>query len=270
MALLWRKSSRSNALLTLLLVTVTTPLNGESAAGPVGSEEILVLAAASTALPLEEAARLYSAHGGGRVKFSFASTSALSRQVEAGIPGDIFLSANTAWMDRVEGRGHIIPGTRFLLFSNRLVLVAPADSEAELLTIEEGIDLRSLLENGRLALGETESVPAGIYAREALTSLGIWESVRDHLAPANDVRHATTLVQRGDAPLGIVYRTEVLDDDRIRVLGPFPKHLHSPIAYWIAALAEAPAAETAKIFLAFLQTPEVSEIFTRYGFEPSR
>lgn len=268
MPLLLRTAFRPAALLALLVMTVPAPLRGGPAAGPVSGEEILVLAAASTALALEETAALYAAAGGGRVRFSFASTAALARQVEAGIPADAYLSANTAWMDRVEEGGHLAGGTRSVLFSNRLVLIAPADSDAGPVAIDGGFDPLPLLGGGRLALGETTSVPAGIYAREALASLGLFDSLEDRLAPASDVRHATRLVERGESPLGIVYRTDATGEG-LRVLGTFPEHLHSPIVYWIAVLAEAPAPDAARAFLSFLRTPEAAGVFTRHGFDPA-
>lgn len=268
MPLLLRTALRPVALLTLLTVTVPAPLDGGPAAGPVSGEEILVLAAASTALALEETAVLYAAAGGGRVRFSFAGTAALARQIEAGIPADAYLSANTAWMDRVEDGGHVADGTRSVLFGNRLVLVAPSDSPLGPVDLAAAPDLPALLGGGRLALGETTSVPAGIYAREALVSLGLFDALEDRLAPASDVRHATRLVERGESPLGIVYRTDAVGED-LRVLGTFPERLHSPIVYWIAVLAEAPAPEAARAFLSFLRTPGAAEVFARHGFEPA-
>lgn len=258
------------ACLALLgLVSVPVPLTqGGPAAGPVAGEEVLVFAAASTGGALEEVAAAYAAAGGGRVRFSLAATSALARQVESGAPADLFLSANTLWMDRLEDDGLLAAGSRSFLFRNRLVLVAPQDTELEPVTLDATLDLEAMLDGGRLAIAEPVAVPAGIYARQALESLGLWERLRAHTAPASDVRHAALLVRRHEAPLGIVYWTDARATPGLRVLGAFSSGLHDPVAYWVAQLADAPAPAAAAAFRAFLQSDTARTIFSRHGFAP--
>ena len=258
------------ACLTLLgLVSVPAPLTqGGPAAGPVDGQEILVFAAASTGTALQEIANAYAAGGGGRVRFSLAATSALARQIESGAPADLFVSANTAWMDRIDEAELLAAGSRTLLFRNRLVLVAPSDTDMGPVAVDISLDLEAMLDGGRLAVADPVSVPAGIYARQALESLGMWDRLQARVAPASDVRHATLLVRRHEAPLGIVYWTDARDTAEIRVLGAFSPELHDPIAYWVAQMADAPAPGAASAFLAFLQSDAARTIFSRHGFAP--
>ena len=258
------------ACLALLgLVSVPVPLTqGGPAAGPVAGEEVLVLAAASTGAALEDVAAAYAAAGGGRVRFSLAATSALARQVEAGAPADLFVSANTPWMDRLEDAGLLAAGSRSFLFRNQLVLVAPQDTELEPVTVDAALDLEAMLGGGRLAIAEPGAVPAGIYARQALEALGVWARLRARTAPASDVRHAALLVRRGEAPLGIVYWTDARAAPGLRVLGTFSAELHDPVAYWVAQLAAAPAPAAAAAFRAFLRSDAARTVFARHGFAP--
>ncbi len=263
----WRLPRRLAVCLTLLgLVAAPAPLvGGGPAAGPVDRTELLVFAAASTSGVLQDAAAAYAAEGGGRVRFSFASTSALARQIETGAPADLFLSANAAWMDRIEAAGFVAEGSRTPLFRNRLVLIAPSDSAPDPVAVDADLDLGAMLGNGRLAIADPASVPAGIYARQALTALGMWAPLKARIAPAADVRHATTLVRRGEAPLGIVYWTDARSTPGIEVLGEFDPDLHEPIIYWAAQLSSTNAATA---FLTFLQSPGARTIFARHGFAP--
>ena len=258
------------ACLALLgMVSVPVPLTqGGPAAGPVAGEEILVFAAASTGAALEDVAAAYAAAGGGRVRFSLAATSALARQVESGAPADLFLSANALWMDRLEDVGVLAAGSRSYLFRNQLVLVAPQDTELEPVTVDAKLDLEAMLGDGRLAIAEPVAVPAGIYARQALESLGIWERLQARTAPASDVRHAALLVRRHEVPLGIIYWTDARATPGLRVLGTFSSELHDPVAYWVAQLADAPAPAAAAAFRAFLQSDTARTIFSRHGFAP--
>ena len=233
-------------------------------AGPAAAERVIVLAAASTAQVVDTAIAAFDAGPGGRVSASYAGTSALARQIESGAPADIFLAANAAWMDHVEALGLTLPGSRRQIARNRLVFVtghpdiAPFEATASL-------DLGALLAGGRLAIGDPDHVPAGIYARQALESLGLWPAARERLAPAADVRAALALVARGEAPLGIVYATDVPLATGVRVAGTIPAALHEPIVYPIARVSGRESALAARFF-AFLTGPEGRAAFARAGF----
>lgn len=226
----------------------------------------LVLAAASLQESLTEAAGIWAARGHDRPVLSFAGTSALARQIDAGAPADLFLSADEQWMDHVAAQGRILPQTRRSFLSNRLVLVAPVASPLRL-TIRRGFPLVRALGGGRLAVADTQAVPAGKYARAALETLGVWPQLSGRLAPAENVRAALALVERGAAPLGIVYATDARASARVRVVGVFPAASHPPITYPIALLKSSKHPE-AEAFRRFLISREGRAVFARYGFSP--
>lgn len=226
---------------------------------------LLVFAAASLTEAMQDAARLWEARGEARVRFSFAASSTLARQIEQGAGAHVFASADQPWMDWVEARGLIAPGTRRTLLGNRLVLVAPADGVAAV-TLAPGMDLVAMLgPGGRLALGDPASVPAGVYARQALAKLGLWAAVAPRIARADSVRAALLLVERGEAPLGIVYATDAAVARGVRVVATFPADPAAPIAYPFA-VTRAGDTPAARRFLAFLATPVAQEAFARRGF----
>lgn len=239
------------------------------------AEPLLAFAAASLTEAMQEAGRLWEGQGGGRVRFNFAASSTLARQLDQGAAANLFASADQPWMDWAETRALIAPGTRRTLLSNRLVLVAPADKvaqgeikpmEIKPIEIEPGMDLLALLgPNGRLATGDPAHVPAGLYAREALTRLGLWPAIEPRLARAESVRAALLLVERGEAPLGIVYATDAAVTRGVKVVAIFPTGLTGPIAYPFA-IPRAGDTQAARRFLAFLATPPALEIFARRGF----
>jgi len=224
----------------------------------------LVLAAASLQESLNDAANAWAAKGHARPVLSFAASSALARQVESGAPADLFVSADEPWMDELAGKGLIRPATRVSFLGNSLVLVAPA-AAAHPVAIRPGFPLARLLGNGRLAMGEPNSVPAGKYGRDALTRLGVWASVADHVAGAENVRAALALVERGEAPYGIVYLTDALASKGVKVVGTFPATSHAPITYPLATLTSATSPET-EGFRRFLLSAQAKAIFRRYGF----
>lgn len=235
------------------------------------AETLTVFAAASLKTALDEVARDYGAKTGVAVSLSYAGSSALARQIQYGAPAQVFISANAAWMDDLEARGLLAPGTRRNLLSNRLVLIAPAGS-ATRLNLVPGADLAGALGNGRLAMALVEAVPAGIYGREALVRLGLWDSVSDRIAQADNVRAALRLVALGEAPLGIVYATDALPEPRVAVLSEIDPALHAAIVYPAAILREGDSAP-ARAFLAYLGGPEAGAVFLRHGFrlaEPPR
>ena len=225
---------------------------------------ITVFAASSLTQPLGDLAPVFTAQSGSRVRFSFAATSTLARQIESGAGADVFISADETWMTYLADRHLIAPGTRVDLLGNRLVLVVPADRPVTV-SLAPGFDLASLLGHGRLATGDPAHVPAGRYARQALTALGVWRIAEHRLVPAESVRAALVLVERGEVPAGIVYETDAAASHKVRVAGIFPEATHDPIVYAAAIVAgrDTPGART---FLAFLRSVVARATFTKYRF----
>ncbi|TDH59390.1 molybdate ABC transporter substrate-binding protein [Dankookia rubra] len=214
---------------------------------------------------LEPAWRADPAHP--PLRLSFAASSALARQVEQGAPADLFLSADEPWMDYLAQRGLVEAETRVSPLGNALVLVAPANSPVAPFAIGPGTDLAALLgPQGRLATGDPAHVPAGIYARAALESLGQWAAVAPRLARAENVRAALLLVERGEAPLGIVYATDARASAGVKLLGSFPAGSHPPVTYPFAVTHHAAARPAARALLAFLAGPEAAATWRRFGF----
>lgn len=225
---------------------------------------LTIFAASSLTDVLEEIGKAYTAQAHQPVRFSFAASSALARQIESGAPADVFVSADQQWMDYLARRGLIQPDTRRDVVSNALVLVAPVDSKLEL-RIAPGFALAAALgARGRLATGDPASVPVGQYARAALTKLNVWSSVENRLIPADNVRTALNFVARGEAPLGIVYATDARADSHVRVIDRFPSDTHERIAYPAAVTATAPA--NAGAFVRFLSSDAARAIFEKAGF----
>jgi len=228
---------------------------------------LLVFAAASLTDVLDEVDRAFTARTHIEVRASYAASSVLAKQIEAGAPADVFFSADLAWVDYVEKRGLVKTGSRRDLLSNSLVLIAPADSPVRV-RIAPRFDLVGALGGGRLATGDPDSVPVGKYARAALTQLGVWDSVAARLVRAENVRAALEYVARAEATLGIVYRTDAQAEKRVRVVDTFPADTHPRITY--PAVVTAGARAQAPQFVEFLASAEAREIFTRYGFTPLR
>ena len=224
----------------------------------------LVLAAASLQESMTAAADAWAAKGHARPKISFAGSSALARQIEAGAPADMFVSADEPWMDEVQSKGLLRPKTRVSFLTNSLVLVAPAGKPRRL-KIAPGFPLAAALGSSRLAVADTNAVPAGVYAKQALTRLKVWPSVQGKLAPAENVRAALALVSRGAAPLGIVYATDARAERGVRVAGIFPANSHDPISYPVALLASS-RHKDAEGFRRYLISAEGKAVFRRFGF----
>ncbi len=229
-----------------------------------GARPITVLAAASLTNVLQEVGKGYESGSGKKVAFSFAASMILAKQIEASAGADLFISADSESMDYLESKNLIAKATRTNLLRNRLVLVAPADSAIRL-SIAPRFKLAEALHGGRLALATIESVPAGRYGKAALTTLGVWDSVKDHLAQGEDVRATLAYVARGEAPLGIVYATDARIEPRVRVVATFPENTHEPILY-PAALTKDANPDAAR-FLAFLKGAEAGRMFSSAGFE---
>ncbi|WP_374593874.1 molybdate ABC transporter substrate-binding protein [Sphingosinicella sp.] len=224
----------------------------------------VVLAAASLQEALGEAADAWAKQRHPRPVLSFAGSSALARQIEAGAPADLFISADEAWMDHLEKRSLLASGSRRVIAGNRLVLIAPSDSSTTL-RIAKGFPLARALGTGRLAMADPAGVPAGRYGRAALEALGVWSAVEPRVVRSENVRAALALVERGEAPLGIVYTTDAAASRKVRVVGVFPAWSHPPIRYPAARLKTAKAKDAAA-FLAFLGSRQARAIFARHGF----
>jgi len=253
----------SRVILALILLSgaPATPLWAAQA----GQRPLLVFAAASLADALGEIGAGYEQRAHASVKTSFDASSTLARQIEAGAWADVFFSADTDWMDYLQKRDLIRNATRTDLLGNTLVLIAPVASRITL-RIEPHFRLAAALGEGRLASADPDSVPAGRYARAALTNLGVWDEVAARLARAENVRIALRYVARGEAPLGIVYASDARADPQVRVVDTFPAGSHPPIVYPIALTKVAQAG--ADGFLAYLLGPEARAVFVRYGFIP--
>lgn len=235
-------------------------------AGASMASDITVFAAASLTNALEDVARAYVAKGGPALRFSFASSSTLARQIEAGAPGQIFASADEKWMDYLAERNLIDADSRVSILGNDLVLVAPASSAQGPIEINSALDLVALLgEQGRLSVGDPEHVPAGLYAKEAMTHLGLWDKVEPRLARGDNVRAALTLVERGEAPLGIVYATDAKQSKGVKVIGTFPADSFKPVSYPFAIL-KGQDNEAVKQAFAFITGPDGGAVFEKYGF----
>ena len=234
-----------------------------AAAAPATAERLTVFAAASLTDAMAPVEAGFEAATGHEVAVSLAGSSALARQIEAGAPADVFISANPGWMDELEAAGRLAPGTRVDLLRNRLVLIAHGPDAAPV-EVSPEFDLAGRLGAGRLAMALVEAVPAGIYGKAALQSLGLWEDVAPRVAQADNVRAALALVATGAAPYGIVYATDARAEDDVTAIATFPAETHPPILYPAAAIAgaEGPAAA----FLDYLAGAEARAAFEAEGF----
>lgn len=230
-----------------------------------GDKGPVVFAAASLKEALDAADAGWAKENGKQPVASYAASSALAKQIEQGAPADIFISADEDWMNYLEERKLIKPGTRFDLLGNTLVLIAPKDSKIEA-KIAQGFPLAALIGDGKLAMANTDSVPAGKYGKGALTKLGVWESVKDKVIQADNVRAALQFVARGDAPLGIVYSTDAKSDPNVKVVDVFPEGTHPPIVYPIAIVASSTNTDAPSL-LAYLKSSEAQSVFKDQGFK---
>jgi len=230
---------------------------------PGPTRPLVVFAAASLTEAGEAVDRAFTAQTGIAVKASYAASSTLAKQIEAGAPADVFFSADHEWMDYLEQHQLLRAGTRADILGNSLVLIAPADSRVHLM-IAPHFALAQALGSGRLASADPDSVPAGLYARAALLQLGVWGSVQSRLARAENVRAALAYVARGEAPLGIVYATDALAERRVRVVDTFPQDTHPPILYPAALTAR--AQPQAAAYLEFIAGSQAQQVFRDFGF----
>jgi molybdate transport system substrate-binding protein len=228
------------------------------------ARDLVVFAAASLKNALDDASAAWTQETGKRVVISYAASNALAKQIEAGAPADLFFSADLDWMEYAASKGLIRPESRVDLLGNSLVLIAPKDSPSQI-SLQPGLDLAASLGSDRLALGHVDAVPAGKYGKAALEKLGAWEGVKDKLAQTDNVRAALLLVSRGEAPLGIVYRTDAASDPKVRIVATFPGSSHPPIVYPIAVTAESSHPDAAPL-LAFLRSEKAKLFFEKQGF----
>lgn len=241
-----------------------TPALAQQAAAKAPAGDIVIFAAASLKTALDAVNAEWQKDTGRKATISYAASPALARQIEQGAPAQIFISADLDWMDYLAARNLIRPDTRANLLGNRIVLVAPKD-KAQPVEIRAGFDLAKLIGDGRLAMANVDTVPAGKYGRAALEALGVWQVVSGRLALAENVRAALLLVSRGEAPLGIVYQTDAAADRSVEVVGVFPETTHPPIIYPIAATAAASHPDVAA-FLRYLASDKARSLFEAQGF----
>ncbi len=228
-------------------------------------QSLTVFAAASLKTALDEVNAAWSRRSGTEVRTSYAASSALAKQIEQGAPADIFLSADLQWMDYIEKNNLVRAGTRQNLLGNSLVIVTAKNSKIGDLIVDEKLDLSKLIGDSRLSIASVEAVPAGRYAKAALSKLGLWVSVEKKLAEAENVRAALAFVSRGEAPLGIVYATDAAADAGVKIAGTFPAGSHPAIIYPVAVLT-ASKNSAASDYGSFLAGPEALAIFVRHGF----
>lgn len=234
---------------------------------PARAVDVTVFAAASLGGALGQVEKDYQRKTGQTVAVSLAASSVLARQIESAQGADIFISADTGWMDELDRRGLIQRDTRRNLLGNHLALIAPLDSRLSLRIVPQ-FGIAGALRGGRLALADPDSVPAGKYAKAALTALGVWDSLAAHLAPAENVRAALAYVARAETPLGVVYSTDAYAEPKVRIVDAFPDKTHPPIVYPVALMKEAKPA--ARALLEYVEGGDAWAVFRKYGFDTPR
>jgi molybdate transport system substrate-binding protein len=237
-----------------------------SAHSPALAEDktLTVFAAASMKNALDDIDAAFAAKTGVKVNASYAASSTLAKQIEQGAPADIFVSADTDWMDYTVGKKAINESTRVNLLGNSIVLIAPKDSKIDHVTIAQGFDLAKLAGDGKIATGDVKSVPVGKYAKAALEKLGAWSAAEPKFAMAESVRAALTLVARGEAVLGIVYSTDAKVEPGVKIVGTFPADSHPPIIYPVAATST--AKPEANAYLDYLRSSAAKGVLEKCGF----
>ncbi len=228
-------------------------------------ETMTVFAAASMRNALDNANATFRKLTGVKVVASYAATSALVKQIEQGAPADVFISADLKWMDYAVAHKLVKEDTRVNLLGNRLVLIAAKDSKLDHVDIGQGFDIAKLAGDGRIATADVKAVPAGLYAKAALTSLGVWPHAEPKLAQAENVRAALAYVARGETAIGIVYETDAKVEPGVKIIGVFPESSHPPVTYPVAATADTKNQYVAR-YLAFLRSSPAKAIFEKYGF----
>ena len=252
--------ARTAGAATLLLLACGVPSQPARAQ----SGDVVVFAAASLKTALDAVNAQWQKETGKKATISYAASSALAKQIEHGAPAQMFISADLDWMDYLAGKSLIKPDTRSNLLGNRIVLIAPKD-KAQPVEIKPGFDLAAILGDGRLAMANVASVPAGKYGKAALEKLGVWASISNKTAQAENVRAALLLVSRGEAPAGIVYQTDAAAEPNVKIIGTFPEGTHPPIVYPIALTTNATHPDAAA-FLAYIRSAKTRPLFEAQGF----
>lgn len=234
--------------------------------GTARADEVTVFAAASLTNALDEIKENFTAATRHTVRASYAASSALAKQIEQGAPAHVFASADLKWMDYLAGTALINPDSRFNLLGNTLVLVAPADSPMVRQELTRATDIAALAGPGRIATGNPDSVPVGLYFRQAMERTGQWGKVQSKLAATDSVRSALAFVERGEVPLGVVYATDAALSKKVKVVGVFPESLHDPITYPFALVAGKETA-AARAFLDYIRKSQAKGVFAKYGFK---
>jgi molybdate transport system substrate-binding protein len=247
---------------TVLLGSTWSPAQAQDKAA---DKSLTIFAAASMKNALDDVNAAYTAKTGIKTTASYAASSVLAKQIEQGAPADIFLSADTDWMDYATSKKSINEPTRVNLLGNSIVLIAPKDSKIDNVTIGPGFDLAKLAGDGKIATGDVKAVPVGKYAQAALEKLGAWQAAEPKFAMAESVRAALALVARDEAVLGIVYATDAMVEPGVKIVGTFPATSHPAIIYPVAATSTAKPEATD--YLAFLRTSAAKTIFEKYGFK---
>jgi molybdate transport system substrate-binding protein len=250
---------------SFLALALAGVIAGPLAAAPAAADDVVVFAAASLKNALDDVAASFKAETGKTVSINYAGSNVLAKQIESAAPADIFFSADMAWMDYLQDRNLIQKDTRRTLLGNKLVAVAPKDSTAAI-DLAPGADLVGLLgKDGKLAMANIDSVPAGKYGKAALTKLGLWDSVSAQVVQADNVRAALAFVAQGEAPLGIVYQTDANAEPGVKVIAAFPADSHVPIVYPVALTASSKNPD-AKAFLDYLASDKAKPAYEKQGF----
>jgi len=248
------------------LIALAALLAALSAQGANAQDTITVFAAASLKNALDDVDGAFSKANGVKVTASYEASSSLAKQIEAGAPADVFISADLRWMDYVAERKLIKPDTRVNLLGNKLVLIAPKDSKLDHVAIAQGFDIAKLAGDGRIAVADVKAVPAGLYAKAALEKLGAWPAAEPKLAQAENVRATLAFVARGETPVGIVYATDARIEPKVKIVGVFPDGSYPAVTYPVAATADAKDKDATTRYLAFLNSAAAKAIFEKYGF----
>jgi molybdate transport system substrate-binding protein len=248
-----------------LFVAFAVSLAAIPAPAAAQDKSLTIFAAASMKNALAEIDAAYTAKTGVKITVSYAASSALAKQIEQGAPADVFIAADTDWMDYATSKQTINESSRVNLLGNSIVLIAPKDSKVDNVGIAAGFDLAKLAGDGRIATGDVKSVPVGKYAKAALEKFGAWQAAEPKFAMAESVRAALTLVARGEAVLGIVYFTDAKVEAGVKIVGTFPTDSHAAIVYPVAATTT--AKPEASDYLAFLRSTAAKTIFEKYGFK---
>ena len=251
--------------LSVIIATIvmTSCSGGAKKANSEAPAEITVFAAASLTNVLSELIDSFEVAYNAKVITNMASSGTLARQIEQGGTPEVFISASKKWADYIDSLGFVQQPFKDKIAQNDLVFVAPKESELESFPVDSTLEITAMLKDGRLSIGDPSHVPAGKYAKQALTYYGWYDQLADRYLPAKDVRSALMVVEMGEAPLGIVYRTDAEESSKVKIVGTFPDRSHKPIVYVACLLKEN---ETAKAFYKYIQSESTAAIWAKYGF----